>query len=624
MTIEMWITIFILSVAILLFITEWLQVDLVALGVVISLMLTGILSPEEALAGFSSPIVITVAALFIVGGAVMETGLADTISHKIIQFAGKSSLRLLILIMGTVAMLSGFISDTGTVAVMAPAIISISRKKDINPSKLLIPLSFGALLGGAMTLIGTPPNIVVSDLLLENGYSPFQFFDFTPIGLTLLISGILFLAITSRWLLPDHKPETELQRVDSPEELVKVYKLPDDLYRLRVRNQSPLVGKTIQQIGLRNTFEVTALEILRSREARSRSRGSDIRLNLFEDETISIKPAPETVVYANDILVCQGKINDISHAAASLQLGVQPAEAEDQKALVNNEVGVAEILLPPRSRLIGKTLVSARFGRLYQLTVLGINRPGKNVNLSLKETELQFGDTLFVQGAWKNIHALTNQRRDFVVVGQPENLKGTPPRSKMILSSLILVSMLILLVTNWLPLATAALLAAFFMVISGCLDMKDAYNSVDWKSIILIAGMLPMTTALQKVGLVQVGADWMATTLGGLGDLPTLAALFLITSLFTQVISNTATTVLIAPIAFSLAIRLGYQPQAFLMLVAIAASTAFASPVASPVNTLIMGSGNYRFSDFVKVGIPLIFISMVVTILLLPLLWPIK
>ena len=622
MTIEMWITIFVLSGAILLFVTEWLQVDLVALGVVISLMLTKILTPEEALAGFSSPIVITVAALFIVGGAVMETGLADTISQKIIKFAGKSSFRLLILIMGTVALLSGFISDTGTVAVMAPAIISISRKRNINPSKLLIPLSFGSLLGGAMTLIGTPPNIVVSDLLLENGFSPFQFFDFTPIGLTLLISGILFLGSTSRWLLPDHKSKTELQRVDSPEELVQVYKLPQDLYRLRVRIQSQLIGKTIQQIDLRGTYEVTVLEILRSREVRSRSRGPEILLNLLEDESISIKPSPETLIHTNDILVCQGKNNDISHAAASLQLGLQPAEAEDQKALVNNEVGVAEILLPPRSRLIGKTLVSAHFGRLYQLTVLGINRPGINGNLSLKETELQFGDILFVQGAWKNIHALTNQRRDFVVVGQPEAIKGSPLRSKMILSALILAGMLILLVTNWLPLATTALLAAFLMVISGCLKMKDAYNSVDWKSIILIAGMLPMTTALQKTGLVQVGTDWMASTLGGLGDLPTLAALFLITSLFTQVISNTATTVLIAPIAFSLAIRLGYQPQAFLMLVAIAASTAFASPVASPVNTLVMGSGNYRFSDYLKVGIPLIFISMAITIFLLPLLWP--
>ena len=622
MTLEMWISVGILSGAILLFITEWISVDLVALGVVISLSLTGILIPEEALGGFSSPIVITVAALFIVGGAVMETGLADTISQKIIQFAGVSRFRLLVLIMGTVALLSGFISDTGTVAVMAPAIISISRKKGINPSKLLIPLSFGSLLGGATTLIGTPPNIIVSDLLHENGLIPFQFFDFTPIGVTLLISGILFLALSDRWLLPDYKPSPELQRVDSPEELVRLYKLPEDLYRLRVRNQSPLVGKSLQESGLGSRFGVTVLEILRPAKPRSSSRGSEIRFPFQEEGSTSIKLKPETILKANDILICQGKINDISHAAATLQLGVQPADAEDQKALVNNEVGVAEVLLPPRSRLIGKTLVSSRFGRVYQLTVLGINRPGREKSLDLKETALQFGDTLFVQGAWKNIRVLGEKRRDFVVMGQPETLKGTPPRSKMILSSLILVGMLILLVTSWVPLSTTALIAAFLMIITGCLDIKEAYNSVDWKSIILIAGMLPMTTALSKVGLVELSTDWMVSNLGGLGEVPIMIALFLITSTFTQVISNTATTVLIAPIALSLALRLGYQPQAFLMLVALAASTAFASPVASPVNTLVMGSGNYRFSDYLKVGVPLILISMIITVLLLPFLWP--
>jgi di/tricarboxylate transporter len=324
----------------------------------------------------------------------------------------------------------------------------------------------------------------------------------------------------------------------------------------------------------------------------------------------------------NDILICQGKLNDISHASAALRLGVQPAQAEDQRSLVNEEVGLAEVLLPPRSRILGNTLVSARFGSLYQLTVLGINRPGEESSLPLKDTTLQFGDTLFVQGPWKNIRALADQRRDFVVVGQPEDLKGTPPRSKMIVAGLILISMIVSLVTNWLPLATTSLLAAFLMVITGCLNMKQAYNSVDWKSVILIAGMLPMATALEKVGLVHTGAEWIASGLGGLGAIPVLGALFLITSTFTQVISNTATTVLIAPVAFSLAVSLGYQPQAFLMTVALAASTAYATPVASSVNTLVMGAGNYRFKDFSKVGIPLILISMLITILLLPLLWP--
>ena len=614
-----WITLFILGGAILFFVTEWLSVDMVALGVMIGLMVTGILSPEEALSGFSSPIVITVAALFIVGGAVMETGLADSISGRIVRFAGDSQLRLLVLIMGTVALLSGFISDTGTVAVMAPAIISISRKKGINPSRLLIPLSFGSLLGGAMTLIGTPPNIVVSDLLRENGFQAFGFFDYTPIGLTLLIAGIIYLGTAGKWLIPDHKPSTEFQRVNTPEELMQVYQLPEDLYRLRIRQASPLIGKTIRETRLGSEYGLNVLEIIRA--PKERSRIGELRI-LSDENPESQKITIDDKLMLDDLLICQGSLDDVSHTSASLQLGVQPADVADRKALVNNEVGVAEVLLPPRSRLIGKTLVSSRFGSLYKLTVLGINRAGADRELPLKDTKLQFGDTLFVQGPWNNIRALTNLRRDFIVVGQPEDLKGSPARSKMIISGLILALLLVSLLLNWLPLATSALIAAFLMIISGCLDVNQAYNSVDWKSIILIAGMLPMTTALQKVGLVDLGSSWMASQLGGLGAVPIMASLFLVTSLFTQVISNTATTVLLAPIALSLAANLGYQPQAFLMTVALAASTAFASPVASPVNTLIMAAGSYRFKDFARVGIPLIFICLLITILLLPLLWP--
>lgn len=616
--IESWITLGLFAATILLFLTEWLEVDLVALGLVIGLMITGVLTPDEALSGFSSSIVITIAALFIVGGAVMETGLADVISSRIIRFAGKSRFRLLILIMGTVALLSGFISDTGTVAVMAPAIISISRKKQINPSKLLIPLSFGSLLGGAMTLIGTPPNIVVSDLLEVNGFEAFQFFDFTPIGLILLAGGILYMTLTSHWLLPDHKSSKTLQRVETPEKLMEVYRLPEDLYRLRIRHGSPLVGKTILDSDLGNTYNITVLDIQREEQIRARTLRGDFRLIPEEDKLSAV----HDILKPNDVLICQGKLNDISHASAALRLGVQPALAEDQKSLVNDEVGVAEVLLPPRSRILGKTLVSCRFGSLHQLTVLGINRPGAESNLPLKDTSLQFGDTLFVQGPWKNIRALADHRRDFVVVGQPEDLKGTPHRSKMILAGLILIAMILTLVTGWLPLETTSLLAAFLMVITGCLNMKQAYNSVEWKSVILIAGMLPMAIALQKVGLVQGGAEWIASSLGGLGPIPILGSLFLITSVFTQVISNTATTVLIAPVGLSLALNLGYQPQAFLMTIALAASTAYATPVASSVNTLIMGAGNYRFKDFAKIGIPLILISMAITILLLPLLWP--
>lgn len=623
MTPEMWLTIAILGGAILLFITEWLRVDLVALAVVLTLMLTKILSPEEALAGFSSPIVVTVAALFVVGGGVMKTGLANTISRRIILLAGKSTVRLLTIIMSTVALMSGFISDTGTVAVMAPAIISLAWQKDINPSKLLLPVSFSALLGGAVTLIGTPPNLIVSDLLIQEGYPPFQFFDFTPIGLVLLLTGIAFVIITYPWLLPDHEPSTRVQRVETPEEIVRLYKLPQDLYRLRVRSSSPLAGKSLKSANLRRRYKVNVLEVVRSAEPTSMPTLRETR-SFFDVETTkqSLHASPETKLQADDILICQGKSEDISLLAADMNLGVQPAAAEDNHALINEEVGVAEVLLPPRSTLIGKTLVSIQFGTRYNLTVLGINRPGKEKPLPLKETQLQFGDTLIVQGPWKYIHELRSRQRDFIVIGEPDALQGPPRKAHMFRALFILLGMLVMLVTNWIPMSAAALGAGFLMIIVGCLQAKDAYDTVDWKSIILIAGMLPMTTALQKVGLVQVSAEWLANTLGTLGPLPTLASLFLLTSFFTQIISNTATTVLIAPIALSLSKNLGYQPHAFLMLVAIAASTAFASPVSSPVNTLVMGAGNYRFSDYLKVGGPLILVTMIVSVLILPLIWP--
>jgi len=343
----------------------------------------------------------------------------------------------------------------------------------------------------------------------------------------------------------------------------------------------------------------------------------------LQSETVQvIKPEPDTMIQTGDILIVQGHRDDVSHAAASGDLGVQPAAAADEQALISHEVGLAEVLLPMRSALVGKTLTELHFGSVYQLTVLGIKRPGEEQKLELKQTPLSFGDTLLVQGPWKNIAALKKHRRDFVVMGEPEAMMGPPARRKAPLALLILLAMLVLLVTNAVPVATAGLLAALLMVLTGCLSMDDAYQSVDWKSIVLIAGMLPMSTALEKVGVVNLAAEGLTNSLGQLHPLAVMAGLFLITSTFTQVLSNTATTVLVAPIAFSAAEQLNVSPYPFLMAVAIAASMAFASPVASPVNTLVMGAGNYRFSDYLKLGVPLLLIMLAITMLVLPLLWP--
>ena len=618
----MWITLGILVAAIVLFITEWLRVDLVALLVVVALMLSGILTTQEAIAGFANPAILTIASLFVIGGGVMQVGLAGRIGQQILSIAGEGQRRLVAMIMLTVALLSGFLSSTGTVAVLLPAIISLSRNARISPSKLLMPLSFGALLGGAMTLIGTPPNIIVNDLLTEHDVRTFAFFDYTPIGIVLLIAGVGFMLFIGFRLLPEHKSQAELHRIETPEELVSIYRLPDNLYRLRVRRASPLINKTLQEADLRQKFNLSILEILRSPEPREVAKLGERRLILQSDSLDTIAPEPETRIETNDILIAQGNHLDVSYAAANLNLGLQPAQSDDKQTLISDEVGVAEVLLPPRSSLLGKTIVEARFGTLHHLTVLGIHRSGEETPLDFKETRLRFGDTLLVQGPWKHIRALRKRRRDFVVMGEPEALFGAPNRKQAPIALAIVLGMLALLITNTLSVTSASMLAALAMILTGCLTIDEAYANVDWKSIVLIAGMLPMSTALEKVGLVEQAAGGLTSAFGNLNPIIILSALFLLTSVFTQVLSNTATTVLIAPIALAAAQQMGIQPHAFMMTVAVAASMAFASPVASPPNTLVMGAGNYQFSDYIKVGTPLILITLVICMLVMPLLWP--
>jgi di/tricarboxylate transporter len=622
MTLDMWIALGILVVAIILFVSEWLRVDVVAMGVMVALTLTGLLSAQESISGFSNPAVLTIASLFIVGGAVLQTGLAGMIGERILLVAGSDPARLTVFVMGSVALLSGFMSDTGTVAVLLPAIISLALGARMSTSKLLIPLSYGSLLGGAATLIGTPPNIIVSDLLREQGLRPFQFFDYTPLGLCLFAAGVAFMLLVGRHMLPDYQPKQDVQRVETPEELMAIYRLPDNLFRLRVRRGSDLIDQTVAASRMRQDFGVTVLDIRRPQPARPVAKIGERRLILESNGYESVAPTPNTVFEQDDILIVQGSPNDIAHAAASLNLGVQPAQAEDDNALISNEAGIAEVLLPPRSSLVGKTLVETRFGTLYRLTVLGIQRPGTEGELDLKTTELRFGDTLLVQGPWRNILALKNQPRDFVVMGQPEELIGAPARGKAPLAMLVLAGMLALMITEVVPLVAASMLAALVMILTGCLTIDEAYEAVDWKSIVLVAGMLPMSIALERVGLVNLVAQGLTESLGNLGPAVLLGGLFLLTSFFTQLLSNTATTVLIAPIALASAQQLGVQPYAFMMAVAVAASMAFATPVASPVNTLVMGAGHYRFSDYIKVGVPMILITLIVSLLVLPLLFP--
>ncbi|MGB7876093.1 MAG: SLC13 family permease [Anaerolineales bacterium] len=622
MTPNMWLALGILLFAIIFFVTEWLRVDVVALIVVIALMLTGLLKPAEAIAGFSNPVVLTIAALFVIGGGVLQTGLAATIGNQILKIAGTNPTRLIVTVMLAVAFLSAFMSDTGTVAVLLPAVISLAASARVSPSKLLIPLSFGALLGGAATLIGTPPNLIVSEILRESGAQPFRFFDYTPIGFLLIIAGTAFMLTIGKRLLPDHVSTQDLQRVETPEEIARRYRLPDNLYRLRVRKTSPLIGKTITEGEFGARFSVNIIEIRRIPTERTVVKVGETRLVRQAEKPFSIKPSAKTRIHAEDLLLVQGTSTDVAHLAASWNLGVQPAGTEDDKSIINQEVGLAEVLLPPESHLIDKSLTDLRFGSRYRLSVLGIQRPGANEALNLKTTTLHFGDILLVLGSWDDILALRKRRRDFVVMGQPESMLGPANRSKAPIAALIMVLMLLSMVGEVLPLTTTSMLAALLMILTGCLTIDEAYGFIDWKSIVLVAGMLPMSTALEHVGMVNLAAASLTNTLGLLGPIWVLGGLFIATSIFTQVLSNTATAVLIAPLALAAGHNLSIQPHAFLMAVGIAASMAFASPVASPVNTLVMGAGNYRFIDYIKIGAPMLLIGLIIAMTVLPLLWP--
>jgi len=621
MTTEMAVTLVILIAAIVLFVTEWLRVDVVALMVLLALVLTGVLTTEEAVAGFSSTAVLSIGFLFVVGGAVFQTGLAAQIGDRILQVAGTSERRLLIVLMVAVAILSGLISSTGVVALMLPAVVSLAARSRIPASRLLMPLSFSALLGGATTLIGTPPNIIASDALKAAGYAPFEFFSFMPFGLALILAGVTVMLVFGHRLLPQRKFERVIQRMETPEELFSLYELPRNLFRLRVRKKSPLAGNALGEI-LREERRMNIVSVNRVAKARPVEALAALR-NGERYETLS-HPTLDTVLQPEDVLIANGNLTEITQAAARWNLAVMSNQPVIEGDVITNELGIAEVLLRPRSSILGKTLPEVRFGSVHNVTVLNIRRPGHDTPLDLKTTALKFGDMLLVQGKWKDIFALKSLRHDYIVMGEPEAAQmgafSRPERAPFAL--VILLGMVLALILNLMTLTVAAMVAAVAVVLTGCLTMDEAYESVDWKSLILIAGMLPMSTALVNVGLVDQLAGLFSSTLGGFGPLAVIAGLFWLTALLTQVLSNTATALLVAPLALATAQQSGMDPHAILMVVAIAASMAFVTPIASPVNTLVMTAGNYRFTDYARIGTVMLVVGFIVTMLLLPLLWP--
>lgn len=599
---EMLFVFALLLVTIGLFVSDRVRLDVVAISVILILMLGELLTPGEALAGFGDPVVLLIAGLFVVGEGLYRTGVAFVVGDWLMRVAGTNELRLLVMLMLVVAGLSAFMSSTGAVAIFIPIVLSLAAKAGISPSRLLLPIAMASLMGGMLTLIGTPPNLVVSIQLEREGLAPFSFFSFTPIGLLVLAAGIGFILLAGRHLLPNRATENRKRMRRSIVELSKDYGIKGQLRRLRVNAGSPLIGHTIAQAMLLSRYQTMVIGIERNGLLRPVFSQTDLK--------------------SEDILLVVGKDSALSSLRAAEGLSELPLEEYHFK-LLTKELGLAEVLLTPSSGLIGDTLIEANFRDHHNLTVLGIVRKGKPLEGEFTSTPLEFGDSLLMAGGWQDIEYLREEHEDFLVLNLPREIEEVAPnRSKAIHALAILAAMLLLMSFNLVPSVTAVLLAALAMVVTGCVSMSNAYNSLNAQSLVLIAGMLPMATALEQTGGITFLADGLISGLGEFGPYALMAGLFVLTSLFSQFISNTATTVLVAPIAVAAAAGVGVSVYPILMTVAIAASTAFATPVASPVNTLVLGPGGYRFNDFVKIGIPLQILAMIVTLLTVPLLFP--
>ena len=616
------ITLIILVLSAVFFMSGKVRSDLVALCALISLLIFQILTPEEALSGFSNSVVIMMVGLFVVGGAIFQTGLAKMISSKILKLAGKSELRLFLLVMLVTSAIGAFVSNTGTVALMLPIVVSLAVSAGMNPSRLLMPLAFASSMGGMMTLIGTPPNLVIQNALTSAGFEPLSFFSFLPVGLICVTIGTLVLMPLTKWFL---SKKGKIQEVNasgkSLNQLVKEYGLSSTLFRLRADTSSLLVGKTIIDLDVRRKYGLNILEV----------RRGDISQNRFL-KTITQKLAePDTVMQEQDVLYVTGEVESVERFAEDYLLEMLDGHTTEEAAKANNsldfyDIGIAEIVLMPSSNLANRTVKDADLRGKFNVNVLGIRRKKEYILQDLGNEKMHSGDVLLVQGTWQDIARLSKEDADWVVLGQPLNEAAKVTLDyKAPVAAAIMVLMVVMMVFDFIPVApvTAVMIAGVLMVITGCFrNVEAAYKTINWETIVLFAGMLPMSLALEKTGASEYISNSLVTGLGSYGPIVLMAGIYFTTSLMTMFISNTVTAVLMAPIALQSALQIGVSPVPFLFAVTVAASMCFASPFSTPPNALVMPAGQYTFMDYIKVGLPLQVIMGIVMVFALPLLFP--
>lgn len=608
MNTDLILVLLLLAVAIAMFIMNRPRMDVVGLLMIVTLPLTGVLTINEALAGFADSVVVLLAALFIVGDSLVRTGAAQRVGDMLSARAGGDPTRLMILLMVAAAGLGAFMSSTAVVAIFIPIALRICRSLGMPPSQLMMPLSVAALISGMMTLVATAPNLVVSAELVRQGHEGFAFFAFTPFGIPVLIIAVGYMLLARR-MLPDRRaPETGGRGAPTLPQWIEKYGLEGRIYRVRVLPGSILAGRPLGELDL--TAEgVNLLAIERARRF-----GVGI-----------IQPAPALELQAGDVLLVDVRAPAPRGEELRALHGVEvlPIEGGVFSAIPSQEIGLVEALLPPDSPLVGLSVLEARMRGEGGLTIVGLRHGSRVAGPSLLEERLRPGDTLLLTGFWNDIRRLREGEHGLVPLNLPaEHAELLPAAGRAPYAAGILALFVVTIVAGWLPSVHAALIACLLLGLTRCVDIKSAYGAISWKSLVLIVGMLPFAIALQRTGGTELAADAVVALAGEASPRVLIGVIFTITAVLSLFVSNTATAVLMAPVAVAVAGEIGASPQPFAMAVALAASASFITPVSSPVNTLVVGPGNYSFGDFVKVGLPLTAMVLVVCVVLVPVVLP--
>ena len=616
-------TLIILVITVALFIWGRVRADIVALTALAALLVLGILTPAEALSGFSSPIVIMMIGLFVVGGAIMQTGLAKLAGNKLMALSRGNETITFLLVMLVTSFIGAFVSNTGTVALMMPIIMSIAAGSGMQSSRFLMPLAFAGSLGGMLTLIGTPPNLVIDEVLTEGGYQPLAFFSFFPVGIIVIAIGIIVLMPLSKIFLSKKQSGKKKKQGKSLDDLVDEYQLLDNLHRYIVPSRRPsaaldengeqmdIVGKTLKDLSIQKKYGVSIIEIRNEKKS---------RLGLVKDVSQNMAKSSSTI-QVHDTLYIIGEEEKMKRFASDYGL----RKMKDVK-IDFYDLGLTEIVVMPTSNFAGLRIGEANLRKRFGINVLGVKRGDEYITDNLIATKLHVGDMLLVQGEWTNLAHLATDTSNWVVIDQPEKTADKVLLDyKAPVAAAIMLLMIAMMVFDFIPVApvTAVIIAGLLTVFAGCFrNVEAAYKTINWESIVLIAAMMPMSTALEKTGASALVSQGLVESLGSMGPTALLAGIYFTTSLMTMFISNTATAVLMAPIALVAAQQVGVSPYSFLFAVTLGASMCFASPFSTPPNALVMKAGGYTFMDYVKVGLPLQIIIGVVMTFVLPLLFP--